>query len=93
MRPVTIYTTTFCGYCTRAKSILSREGVVFAEVDVSEDDDKRTWLVETTGLRTVPQIFFGEESVGGCTELERMVRAGQLKERLAGRPGPSHRPA
>jgi glutaredoxin 3 len=89
MRPVTIYTTTFCGYCTRAKSILSREGVPYAEVDVSDDDDKRAWLVEATGQRTVPQIFFGEESVGGCTDLEKIVRAGQLKERLAS-PGASH---
>jgi glutaredoxin 3 len=83
MRPVTIYTTTFCGYCTRAKSILSREGVAFTEVDVSDDDDKRRWLVQTTGQRTVPQIFFGDESIGGCSDLEKLVRNGQLKERLA----------
>jgi glutaredoxin 3 len=87
MRPVTIYTTTFCGYCTRAKSILAREGVPFSEVDVSDDDDKRRWLVQTTGQRTVPQIFFGDESIGGCSDLEKIVRNGQLKERLA---APSH---
>lgn len=87
MRPVTIYTTTFCGYCTRAKSILTREGVPFQEIDVSDDDDKRRWLVGATGQRTVPQIFFGDESIGGCSDLEKIVKSGQLKERLA---DPSH---
>jgi glutaredoxin 3 len=87
MRPVTIYTTTFCGYCTRAKSILKREGVAFTEVDVSDDDDKRRWLVNATGQRTVPQIFFGDESIGGCSDLEKIVRNGQLRERLG---DPSH---
>ena len=87
MRPVTIYTSTFCGYCTRAKSILKREGIPFSEIDVSDDDDKRRWLVNTTGQRTVPQIFFGDESIGGCSDLEKIVRNGQLRERLA---DPSH---
>jgi glutaredoxin 3 len=83
MRPVTIYTTTSCGYCVRAKSILRNEGVPFAELDVTDDDDKRRWLWERTGSRTVPQIFFGDEGIGGCRELEVLVRQGALKERLA----------
>lgn len=84
MRPVTIYTTDYCPYCTRAKQILTREKVEFTEVDVTGNDSKRSWLVQTTGQRTVPQIFFGEEPVGGCMDLEEIVKRGQLTTKLAG---------
>jgi len=84
MRPVTIYTTDYCPYCTRAKQILTREKVEFTEVDVTGNDSKRSWLVQATGQRTVPQIFFGEEPVGGCMDLEEIVKRGQLKTKLVG---------
>lgn len=88
MRPVTIYTTTSCGYCVRAKGILAKEGVPYVEQDVTEDHAKRQWLVDTTGSRTVPQIFFGDEPIGGCSDLEAIVKRGALKERLAAPPAP-----
>jgi len=83
MRPVTVYVTTYCPYCVRAKDILRRHQVPFTEVDVTGDDEKRRWLVETTGQQTVPQIFFGDESIGGCSDLEVIVKAGALQARLA----------
>ncbi len=83
MKPVTIYTTDYCPYCTRAKQVLKSNAVPFTEVDVTGDDDKRKWLVETTGQRTVPQIFFGETPVGGCMDLEAIVKQGQLQAKLA----------
>lgn len=84
MRAVTIYTTTYCGYCVRAKAILTKHGVPYVEKDVTDDDAKRKWLVETTGSRTVPQIFFGDEPIGGCDDLEAIVKKGALQARLAG---------
>lgn len=83
MRPVKIYTTTYCPYCVRAKGILKKHAVPFQEIDVSDDDERRRWLVENTGQRTVPQIFFGEESIGGCNDLEAVVKAGKLQALLA----------
>lgn len=82
MKTVTIYTTDYCPYCVRAKQVLKAQGVAFTEFDVTGDDGKRKWLVENTGQRTVPQIFFGDEAVGGCMDLEEIVRQGKLKERL-----------
>lgn len=87
MRPVTIYTTTSCGYCVKAKSILQREGIPYEEKDVTDDDETRAWLVGVTGQRTVPQIFFGDESIGGCFELSAIVKSGQLRARLESAPG------
>lgn len=75
---VRIYTTSYCPYCFRAKALLDRKGVAYQEVDVTGDDEARERLVEATGMRTVPQIFVGETSVGGCTDLEALDRAGKL---------------
>jgi glutaredoxin 3 len=47
-------------------------------VDVSNDDEKRAWLVKTTGRRTVPQIFIGDEPVGGSDEIHDLDRKGLL---------------
>jgi glutaredoxin 3 len=82
MKRVTIYTSDYCGYCTRAKQVLERNGVPYVETDVSGDDAARRMLVERTGRRTVPQIFFDATPIGGCTDLEAIVRAGKLDELL-----------
>jgi glutaredoxin 3 len=82
MKKVRIYTTDWCGFCHRAKRILESEGVPFEEIGVDGDFETRAWLREQSGQRTVPQIFFDDESIGGCNELQLMVYAGQLDERL-----------
>ena len=70
MQPVKIYTTPFCPYCVRAKSLLGKKGVAYEEVDVMMDDKARDeMLAKSGGARTVPQIFIGETHVGGCDEL------------------------
>lgn len=81
-RPVRIYTTSWCPYCHRAKAILSQHGVAFTEIDVEGDGAKRAWLREVTGRSTVPQIFFGDEPMGGCDDLQALVARGELAARL-----------
>ena len=85
---VRIYTTTYCGYCTAAKSLLQRRGVPFQEVDCTRDPDTRRWLIEQTGQRTVPQIFISGVPVGGYDELSRLDRGGRLPSILAGDDSP-----
>ena len=70
---VVIYTTRICGYCVAAKRLLEREELPFKEVDVSGDPEKRAWLVEVTGRRTVPQIFINGSPIGGYTELRELI--------------------
>lgn len=81
---VRIYTTSYCGFCRAAKDLFTRRKVAFQEIDVTEDDEKRDWLVETTGRRTVPQIFIGEKSIGGYDDLAALDRKGELEALLAG---------
>jgi glutaredoxin 3 len=85
-----MYSTTYCAYCVRAKMLLKRRGIPFEEIDVTGDDEKRKWLVETTRRKTVPQIFIDGESIGGYEELAALDRKGALAG-LAGSapPGPS----
>ena len=72
MSQIKIYTTTYCGYCKKAKSLLQSKGIPFEEIDVTEDDAKREWLVKTTGRKTVPQIFIDEKPIGGFDDLSQM---------------------
>ena len=52
------------------------------EVDISADPAKRAWLVETTGKRTVPQVFIKGEPVGGSDDLHALDRSGELAKKL-----------
>jgi glutaredoxin 3 len=84
MADVKIYTTTYCPYCVRAKALLNKKGVAFTEIDVTNDQEKRDWLVKETGQRTVPQVFINGASVGGSDDLYALDRAGKLDGMLAG---------
>ena len=84
MPKVRVYTKKICPYCVRAKALLTRKGVAFEEIDAEHDDALRDWLVETTGQRTVPQIFVGDRPLGGYSDLEALDREGKLDRLLRG---------
>jgi glutaredoxin 3 len=83
MPPVTIYTKDYCPYCHKAKALLTKKGVAFAEHDVTADPDGFTAMMAKTGRRTVPQIFIGERHVGGCDDLHAADARGDLDRWLA----------
>ena len=82
MKPVKIYTTQTCPFCVRAKRLLDRKSVPYQEIDVSWDDDARAKLIQQTGRRTVPQIFIGDQHVGGSDELYALEERGELDSLL-----------
>ena len=84
MPSVKVYTKTLCPYCVRAKALLDRKGVAYEEIDAEHDDALRTWLVEATGQRTVPQIFVGDRSLGGFSDIDALDRQGKLDSILRG---------
>jgi glutaredoxin 3 len=81
---ITVYTKENCPFCLRAKALLARKGLPFEEIPVEGRDDLRTWLVEATGQRTVPQIFVGERSLGGFTDVAALDQEGKLDPILRG---------
>lgn len=88
---IVVYTTTSCPYCQRAKVLLEKKRLPFVSVDVTDDPERRQWLVKVTGLRTVPQIFIDGQPVGGFDALARLERSGEL-DRLWSRSSPQTRP-
>ncbi len=83
MAKIEIYTTPFCGYCARAKSLLDEKGAAYEETDVMMDDKKRTEMRDRARRTTVPQIFINGQHVGGSDELAALEQAGKLDALLA----------
>jgi glutaredoxin 3 len=82
---IKIYTRPGCGYCSAAKSLLTRKKAAFTEHDVATDPTLRQQMWDRAGTgATFPQIYIGETHVGGCDELYALDRAGKLDSLLAG---------
>lgn len=80
-KAVTIYTIDNCPYCSRAKTLLGARKIEFTEVKVNRDDEcTRADLEERSGLKTFPQIFFGNHPIGGFRDLQRIDEEQNLKE-------------
>ena len=86
MPKVHLYTKQQCPYCVRAKALLAKKGVAYEEIDVEHDEARRTWLVEASGQRTVPQVFVDGRSLGGFSEIDALERQGKLDPILRGEP-------
>ncbi|MDQ2910225.1 MAG: glutaredoxin [Actinomycetota bacterium] len=82
MALIQMYTTRWCGYCVRAKTLLESRGLEFEELSLGDDPGFRQRLLELTGSWTVPQILVDGSPIGGYTELWQLDRRGKL-EKLA----------
>lgn len=80
---VEIYFATYCSYCHRALRLLDSKKIPYERIDVTDDPERRAWLREVTGRRTVPQIFINGKSVGGSDDLHALDEAGKLDEMLS----------
>ena len=79
MANITIYTTRTCSFCYAAKSLLTKKGASYDEIDVSADPAARQrMMLRANGRRSVPQIFIGETHVGGNEDLYELERRGGL---------------
>ena len=76
-----MYSTEWCGYCVRAKTLLESRGIPYEEISLDDDPDFRRRLMKLTGRWTVPQILIDGRPIGGYTELWQLDRSGEL-ERL-----------
>ncbi len=83
MAKVIIYSSDWCPFCTRAKTLLSNKGVKFEEIRVDGKPDVRAQMAEKAKRTSVPQIWIDELHVGGCDELFALERGGKLDALLA----------
>ena len=84
MAKVRMYSTAVCPYCVRAEMLLKAKGVTEIEkIRVDLDPRERVAMMQKTGRRTVPQIYIGDEHVGGFDDLAALEHAGELDSLLA----------
>jgi glutaredoxin 3 len=85
MAEVELYTTAWCPYCSRARSLLRQRGVAFVDIDIEAEPGRRAEMIRRAGgRRSVPQIFISGEHIGGSDELAALDRQGKLDAKLGG---------
>jgi glutaredoxin 3 len=62
-----------CPFCVQAKALLESRGIDYEERNVQEDWTKEQLLAAVPTARTLPQIFLGDEYVGGFIELRKKL--------------------
>ena len=83
MAHVTIYTKPYCPYCHRAVALLEQKGADFTEIDAAFEPAKRQEMLQRSGGRsTYPQIFVGDQHIGGCDDMVALDRQGKLEPLL-----------
>ncbi|MEM9840738.1 MAG: glutaredoxin 3, partial [Pseudomonadota bacterium] len=83
MAKVTMYTKTMCPFCIRAMHLLKGKDVDVEEIPAAFDAEKKQEMIDRSGgRRTFPQIFIGDEHIGGCDDLLTLERAGKLDAML-----------
>jgi glutaredoxin 3 len=83
MATVTIYSSDYCPFCSRAKQLLTMKNVPFNEICVDGQSALRQEMMAKSGRHTVPQIWIDTLHVGGCDDLFALERANKLDALLA----------
>ena len=83
MKTITMYSGPRCNFCDAAKRLLSRNNLKYDEIDVSSKDGLRDEMIKkSNGRRTIPQIFFNDQHIGGYRELRDLEKNGKLNNLL-----------
>jgi len=83
MKKIIMYTSNYCPFCNNAEQLLTNKGFVIDEkIYVDQDPNALSLMMKATGKRTVPQIFIGENYIGGFDELRKIDLSGELDKIL-----------
>lgn len=83
MAEVTIYTKAYCPYCVRAVGLLQEKQVSYQEIRIDLQPERRDEMINrANGRTTVPQIFIGEQHIGGCDDMFALDAQGKLDSLL-----------
>ncbi|WP_460095568.1 glutaredoxin 3 [Pseudomonas sp. S2_B03] len=78
MKNVTMYATSACPFCRNAKALLAGKNIKAKEINVEADSERMREMVVKSGRRSVPQIFIGEQHIGGFDDMIALDRNGSL---------------
>jgi len=79
---ILIYTMYGCPFCLHAKAFLHERDIPFQEIVVTPGSEEWVQMREKTGSSSLPQVFIGEENVGGYAHLVDLEATGALYEKL-----------
>ncbi|MAV88774.1 MAG: glutaredoxin 3 [Rhodospirillaceae bacterium] len=83
MVDIDIYTSPYCGFCHRAKTLMNEKKQSYNEIDILNNPVQFNKMLERSGGRTsVPQIFIDKTHIGGCDELYALENSGKLNDLL-----------
>ena len=83
MKNITIYTGPLCNYCDAAKRLLTRNSALYNEIDISTVDGAMDEMIKkANGKRTIPQIFFDEQHMGGYDDVRALEKENKLQDLL-----------
>ena len=83
MKSVTIYTGSLCNFCDAAKKLLARNNAEYKEINVATVDGAMDEMIaKANGKRTVPQIFFDDQHIGGYDEARALEKENKLQDLL-----------
>ena len=83
MKNITMYSGPLCNFCEAAKRLFVRNNLKFKEIDISTKDGLREEMIQkSNGKRTIPQIFFDNDHIGGYFELRELEKKGELNNFL-----------
>ena len=83
MKVVTIYTGPFCNYCEAAKRLLTRNDLTYNEIDIAKVDGAMDEMIKkANGKRTIPQIFFEDQHIGGYDDVRALEKENKLQNLL-----------
>ena len=83
MKKVEIYTGQLCAFCKAAKALLVRNNISFEEIDISNNPEKREeMLSRSNSSKTIPQIFIGNNHIGGYEQLRNLEKEKKLDSLL-----------
>ena len=80
---ILIYATRSCPFCVAARTLLHAKGVDWKEVLIDEVPSERAVMMSRSGRHTVPQIFIGDQHIGGFDDLQALDQAGGLDPLLS----------
>ena len=83
MKSVTIYTGPLCNYCDAAKRLLDRNNVQYTEINIATVEGAMEEMIKkANGKRTIPQIFFNDQHIGGYDETRALEKDNKLLDLL-----------
>ena len=83
MKIIKMYTGPMCNFCDAAKRLFVRNNLKYEEIDISSTDGLREEMIKkSNGRRTIPQIFFDDQHIGGYQELRALEKENKLKDLL-----------